>query len=304
VAAAPKSIVSMWSATVRRELSEAVPSAPMPRDVREVIVTDLDGTLWGAEGRAGPRTRAAVTSLTASGLSIVAATARRARAAAQLLEANELSLPIVALDGALGVTADGRRSFFSPFAECDGRKALSVFRAHGLGPCVYVDEPGIDVILDAVPSTCPRHVESLAGRYRTADLEHTAATQPVIAFSVLGRPLTAIADAAGDLADLGATVDLVPERRWPGWGLTVKAPGVSKWAGMLRLLGGAPRRVLAVGDGTNDLPLLERADVPVVVAGSRAAAALPDARVIPAPEADGWAALVELVRDVGFCRAR
>ena len=81
---------------------------------------------------------------------------------------------------------------------------------------------------------------------------------------------------------------------WPEWGLTVMAPGVSKWAGVLvfcAAAGRSPADVVAVGDGSNDVPMLRAAGRALTVAGSRAAALLPALETIPPPERDGWAAL-------------
>lgn len=77
------------------------------------------------------------------------------------------------------------------------------------------------------------------------------------------------------------------------------APGVSKWAGVQSFctaVGADPGAVLAVGDGSNDVPMLRSAAWPLAVAGSRAAAFLPDVPTIAAPEDDGWAAIPVLLR--------
>jgi hydroxymethylpyrimidine pyrophosphatase-like HAD family hydrolase len=86
---------------------------------------------------------------------------------------------------------------------------------------------------------------------------------------------------------------------WPDWGLTVMAPGVSKWAGVrsyCEVTGRSPADVLAVGDGSNDVPLLRHAAWPLTVAASRAAALFPQAPTIPAPAFDGWAQIPGLLR--------
>jgi hydroxymethylpyrimidine pyrophosphatase-like HAD family hydrolase len=74
--------------------------------------------------------------------------------------------------------------------------------------------------------------------------------------------------------------------------------GISKWSGIAAFCAAAgipADAVLAVGDGTNDVAMLERAARPVVIAGSRAAARVPRAEAIAPPERDGWAALAARV---------
>jgi hydroxymethylpyrimidine pyrophosphatase-like HAD family hydrolase len=83
-----------------------------------------------------------------------------------------------------------------------------------------------------------------------------------------------------------------------GMTLTVRPPGISKWQGVLAWCadqGLDPDRVLAVGDGQNDVELLEAARVACVVAdGCDAALALADHVLDPA-DAGGWAAVLDQV---------
>jgi len=264
-----------------------------------LVVTDLDGTLWGRDGVAGPATRAAVAELRGGGHPVLAATARRIRGARALLDANELPLPVVGLNGAVGEHPDGTRFHAATFAPAAAGRALAAFTAHGLAPCVYVLEHEVDVVLPPEPSTHPGHQASLAGVARTADPAAVIAAQPVFAFSVLGRPEALLRPVAAVLDAEGFGLDIAPEPIWPEWGLTVMAPGVSKWAGVeayCAATGADPGAVLAVGDNTNDVPLLGAAAWPLTVAGSRAAALLPAAATIPPPAADGWAEIPALVR--------
>lgn len=264
-----------------------------------LVVTDLDGTLWGRDCIAGPATRAAVAELRAAGHPVLAATARRPRGARELLAANALPLPLVGLNGAVGERPDGTRFHAAHFAPEAAARALAAFTAHGLAPCVYVLERDVDVVLPPVPSTHPGHQASLAGVVRTADPAAVIAAQPVFAFSVLGRPEERLRPTATALEAEGFGFDLAPEPVWPDWGLTVMAPGISKWAGVVAYcaeVGEDPAAVLAVGDNSNDLPLLRAAAWPLTVAGSRAAALLPAAPTIPPPAAQGWAELPALLR--------
>ena len=264
-----------------------------------LVVTDLDGTLWGRDCIASPATRAAVSELLASGHPVLAATARRPRAARALLDANDLPLPVVGLNGAAGVRPDGTRFHAVPFAPETAARALAAFAAHGLRPCVYVLEPDVDVVLPPDASTHPEHQASLAGVTRVADPAATVAAQPVFAFSVLGRPEPLLRPVAEALDAAGFGPDHAPEPVWPDWGLTVMAPGVSKWAGVLaycEAAGVPPSSVLAVGDGSNDVPLLREAALPLTVAASRAAALYPDAATIAPPALDGWAEIPALLR--------
>jgi hydroxymethylpyrimidine pyrophosphatase-like HAD family hydrolase len=264
-----------------------------------LVVTDLDGTLWGRDCVAGPATRAAVAELRDAGHPVLAATARRPRGARALLAANDLPLALVGLNGAVGELPDGRRFHAVAFAPEAAARVVAAFTAHGLAPCVYVLERDVDVVLPPAPSTHPGHQASLAGVVRTAEPAAVVAAQPVYAFSVLGRPEELLRPVAAALEADGFGLDLAPEPVWPDWGLTVMAPGVSKWAGVVAYcaeVGEDPAAVLAVGDNTNDVALLREAAWPLTVAGSRAAALLPAAPTIPPPASEGWAEIPALLR--------
>ena len=272
--------------------------------IAPLVVTDLDGTLWGRDCVASPATRAAIAELQADGVPVLAATARRIRGARQLLDGSALALPVVGLNGALGRYPDGTGFHAVPFAPEAAAEALAAFEAGGLPPCVYVSEPDVDVVLPADPASHPGHLESLHGVTRTADLAATVASQPVYAFSVLGRPERDLAPVAVALDAAGFGFDCAPEPIWPGWGITAMAPGVSKWAGVLAFcaaVGCSPDDVLAVGDNTNDVPMLEAAAWPLAVAGSSAARLLPEVPTIEPPARDGWAEIPALLRRRARC---
>ena len=245
-----------------------------------LVVTDLDGTLWGRDCVASPATRAAIAELQADGVPVLAATARRVRGARLLLDGSALA----AAGGRAQRRArpvPGRHGL--PRRPVPARAAAArARRVRGGGP------PAVRVRGRAATSTSscpptPRRTRATSSRShgvtRTADLAATVATEPVYAFSVLGRPERDLAPVAVALDAAGFGFDCAPEPIWPGWGITAMAPGVSKWAGVLAFcaaVGCSPDDVLAVGDNTNDVPMLEAAAWPLAVAGSSAARLLPE----------------------------
>ena len=77
-----------------------------------------------------------------------------------------------------------------------------------------------------------------------------------------------------------------------------RPPGVSKWSGVLAYCaeqGIDPGRVLAVGDGANDLELLDAAAVACVVATAPPAVLARADHLIGPPASGGWAAVLDLV---------
>jgi hydroxymethylpyrimidine pyrophosphatase-like HAD family hydrolase len=262
----------------------------------ELVVTDLDRTLW-AEERIHDRTLAALAELEIRGVPLLVATGRRHRSARAGLVRAGLHLPAVVLDGAMGRDRDGRAFHDATFHAADAEGVLEAFLNAGLEPAVYVDRAGVEVVVGDAPSTHPEHLRYIGAGLARDDLRRVVAREPVYAFAVMGGEGPAVRAAAAAVGDAGQP--WVSEGTLlPGTHVSVRPPGVSKWAGVLSWCadqGIDPAHVLAVGDGENDLELLEAARVSCVVSdGCEAALALADHVIGPAEEG-GWDAVLHLL---------
>ena len=266
----------------------------VPTDI-SLVVTDLDGTLWDADERVHQRTVAALQELAGRRLPLLVATGRRLRSARGSLARHGLSPPAVLLDGAMGLHLEGGRRFHeSCFTSADATAVLAVFSSVDLSPALYVDRPGVDVVIGAQPSTHARHVEHIGEWLSRRDLDEVVATEPVYSFMVVDADPERLARVAGNLGGAGSAV-LTRNPFLGGSTITVRPPQTSKWEGVASYCaaeGLDPERVLAVGDGENDLELLGNAAVSCVVRdGCDAALALADHVIDPAREG-GWAAIL------------
>jgi hydroxymethylpyrimidine pyrophosphatase-like HAD family hydrolase len=266
----------------------------------QLVVTDLDGTLSDADERIHPASVRAIRALEAAGIPVLVATGRRLRMACAILEAGGLVGPAVVLDGALGVDLrDGRVFHRVAFPNPAAVQVLDAFAAAGLSPCVYVDRPGVDLVVGEHPSTHPDHLARALPWAATDDLARVAATESVYAFTVVGRPapvLEPVLRAVGRAGSASIVHDLV----YGGCTLQVRPPGISKWSGVLAFCaerGIDPGRILAVGDGANDVELLEGAAIACAVATAAPAALARADHVIDPPATGGWAAVLDLVGD-------
>ena len=103
----------------------------------------------------------AVRDLEAAGIPVLVATGRRLRMAWTVLEAGGLAGPAVVLDGALGLDLrDGQVFHQVAFPSAAAARVLAAFGTAGLSPCVYVERPGVDLVvgdytLDQPPATWP-----------------------------------------------------------------------------------------------------------------------------------------------------
>lgn len=265
-----------------------------------LVATDLDGTLWGPDQVIPALHGQAVHELGRRGVTVLLATSRRPRMVRPRIEEAGILLPAVLANGSLGIDfRNGQRFHEARFDPVDAVAVLAAFRGAGLDPCVYVEDPAVDLLVSERPSTCPAHLANLGRLWSVADLDRAVAALDVYAFMVLGLPRERLQVAADRLTALGTEVVLSPEPGYGGFGLYANPPGVSKWSGVeafCRLAGIVPHEVLAVGDGENDLPMLARAGVAVAVAGGSPRALAAADHVIGPPSEHGWASLLELVR--------
>jgi HAD superfamily hydrolase (TIGR01484 family) len=265
----------------------------------DLVVTDLDGTVWHTDDDIPEVAVAALREVVQRGVHLLIATGRRLASTRAPLARVGLTPPAVVLNGALGVDlATGERFHRAPFPRAQAEAALAAFRSVGLEPVVYVDHPTVDVFLDPRPATNPGHVASLGDTAATDDLARVAAEEAVLGFSMIGVPHAdgvAARDALGDVVE----VHLDRSLDYAGLAsLTVAPLGQSKWDGVVaycRARGLDTDRVLAVADGPNDVELLDAAAVRAVPAVAHPVALERADHVIPAAADGGWAEVLALL---------
>src|SRR5919206_2914206 len=154
---------------------------PRGNGALQLVVTDLDGTLSDAAERIHPASVRAIRDLEAGGIPVLVATGRRLRMACAVLEAGGLaSGPAVVLDGALGLDlGDGRVFHQAAFPAPAARQVLAAVAAAGLSPRVYVDRPGVDLVVGEHPSTHPGHLARARPFVEVDDLARVGETEPV-----------------------------------------------------------------------------------------------------------------------------
>ena len=265
----------------------------------QLVVTDLDGTLSDAAERIHPASVRAIRDLEAAGIPVLVATGRRLRMACAVLEAGGLTGPAVVLDGALGLDLrDGRVFHQVAFPPPAARQVLDAFGAAGLSPCVYVGRPGVDLVVGEHPSTHPDHLARARPFVEVADLARVVETEPVYAFAIVGRPPALLEPVLAGPGPLGGSASIIADLIYGGSTLQVRPPGVSKWSGVLAYCaeqGIDPGRILAVGDGANDLELLDGAAVACVVDTAPPAVLARADHLIGPPASGGWAAVLGLI---------
>lgn len=264
----------------------------------DLVVTDLDGTLWELPESTPEVTVRAVDTLAERGVPLLVATGRRRASTQRPLAQLGLTPPAVMLNGALGVDlASGDRFHLGGFSSQQAATVLASFLDAELHPVVYVDTDDGAVRVSSSPSTHPDHLASFGADVFTDDLHRVCADEHVLGFSVLGIDAQ-LAIGLGEALDGVAAPHVAPDRGYGNHAITVAPLGDSKWDGIEAFCaseGLDAQRVLVIGDGPNDIEMLERAAVAVVPADGHAGA-LAQADHVCARAADGgWAELLDLV---------
>ncbi len=276
-------------------------------NTRTLYVSDMDGTLLGADSCVSERSRRIISDLTEQGALITVATARTPATVQPLLAGVEMAPPAVVMTGAALWTRRGARGSFSRVCYMDAADVAAVMEvcaACDIHPFAYTMGPDggvLDVYHDAAAMN--RAEQSFYDQRRHLRLKrfHTGRALPgeargrTILFCALGRLDDTDAAASILRERTGCAVQSYPDVVLSGAGvLEVFAPGVSKARAIeeVRAATGAERLVV-FGDNLNDLPMFAAADVAVAVEN-----ALPEVReaadvVIGPNTADSVARFIE-----------
>ena len=264
----------------------------------ELVVTDLDGTLWFGHEEIHEATVAAWGELEGRGIPILVATGRRVASTRGPLARLGFAPPAVMMNGAVAIDLRTDDRFLRhQYATEDAVKTLAAFRAVGVEPCVYVDHPDFDVFVGDHPSTHPQHLRGLGASAERADLETVVGTIPVLMFGIVGHAEEPLAELASALAGT-AVAHVAGSDMYGAHSCTATPIGLSKWTGVEAFCARAgldPERVLAIGDGPNDLELLGGAAVAVVPADGHDVALQVADHVVGSPRDGGWAEILDLI---------
>lgn len=230
---------------------------------------------------------------------VIAASGRRPASIKRVFSQNDLMLPAVCLDGALGRDLAANEDFHQAgFATDVAVAVLDGLLSIGLEPVVNIATgDDRDCVLGPEPSTHPDHVAFIRHWHRRGDLHHAVHEQTVLGFGFCGLPKDVRRQCESVLPE-GLDLTSGPDPQYGGYGLTVRPPGVSKWSGVAAYCARHDideHRVLAVGDGHNDRELLANAAIPCAITGGDPELTDTADHLIAPPATGGWAEIVELI---------
>jgi Cof subfamily protein (haloacid dehalogenase superfamily) len=263
--------------------------------VVEAFACDLDGTLLGRDGVLRPRTRAAIARARDAGVPVLVATGRMFRSVAPYLEEVSIDEPVVCYQGAAVVDPpSGEFLLHEPLDLDVAREAIAALDELGFSPNVYVD----DQLYVARETEYSRAYSAF---------QHLPVTEVGDLLAWLDRPPTKLVQVADP--ELIAEIRPGLEQRFDGrmfittslpYMLELGNPSVTKGSGIAfaaAQLGIDLDRVVAFGDGENDVELLEVAGTGVAIeTGHPRLLAIADA-TCPGPDGEGVASVIEAVLD-------
>ncbi|HEU5425046.1 MAG TPA: HAD family hydrolase [Nitrolancea sp.] len=271
--------------------------------MRRLLALDIDGTLLDPSDIVTPVVRAAIAEARAQDVAVALATGRRLRSTRRVVEELGIQLPLVLSNGALiwdsAAEAPLREAIFTPELIA---AALEASLAAGLAPILLQGPLHGERIV--VPAGEPLEQYARAFGRAWLDVEAVPAaslpqTAEVLTIDLFGphRPVRAVTDG---LAARGLSIFHTGPHQVGGvahlWAANIHMSGVSKAAAVARLaadLGLTMADVVAVGDGENDLPLLEAAGIGVAMGNAAPEVRARADAVVRGHDADGVAEAIE-----------
>lgn len=261
----------------------------------QIIALDVDGTLLTSAHTLSPRVRRAVRAARSRGIHIALATGKLLVSVAALVEELGLSGPQITCNGAVTVDAAGGApvAFVALDApECWDTLAALRAAAPDLGIAWYTP--------DAIYTDAPHGpLDAVLAAYHEPPLRHVArldASLPTPAkFLITGSPERLASVRAAIAPRLGSAVQVIGTT--PDF-LEMMHPRATKGEALravMRLLDVPRQRVLALGDGENDLALIEAAGCGVAMANAIPALRQRAAHVTASNDEDGAALVIEAV---------
>ena len=260
-------------------------------DNQQLLVTDLDGTLWFNGELCHQKSLKAFEQIQNNGVTILIATGRRFRIVADTFAKFGWRVPCLLLNGSLCYDfAIQKRLFSVGFSHKESIEILKIFDKYGLSPTLYADD---SYVYACNPTTSKGHLEAIGpDLIMVPDLDSYLQRLDIRNFCILGMPKENLEEVSKDLSDSGfANPSLYKDQIFDDYSLTVQPFNISKWSGIIQwceYTNFSPSRIVTVGDAGNDIEMLTHADTSIVVTGAEKRLIDIADHVIPPPDIGGW----------------
>ena len=250
--------------------------------ITDLFVSDVDHTLLDDEGTLSSYSRTTLNRLLAQGLRFTVASARSCASLRHLLAGLELSLPVIEFNGAfVSDLATGRHHLVHALAPAVATDLWALLQASGHVPFVSTFDGSADrLYYDRMANAGMSWYLDDRRRHRDPRLRRLADLRDglrdqVVCLTLIGRrgELLALREAVRRRHEQAVRTYCFENAYSPGWfWLTVHDTRATKERGVAALLRLRPElrgcRLVAFGDGANDIGLLQAADVGLAVANA------------------------------------
>ena len=232
---------------------------------RTLYVTDLDGTLLGSDQKVSSYSCSVINDLVARGMIFSYATARSMITARKATVGLNAQMPLIVYNGTFVIdNVTGKRLISNTFSAVEAAELLEILQAHDIAPLVYSlqsDFEKFSYIPSAVSPGLRRFLNSRQGDVRDNPVSSVAdlSLGEVYYFTNIDEPskLIPVYESIRDRYNCMYQKDVYSDDMW----LEILPKAASKASAILQVkeFYGCDR-IVAFGDGLNDLPMFEIAD--------------------------------------------
>lgn len=279
----------------------------------DILAIDLDGTLLNGSGALDPETRPLLDELRRRGCEIVVSTGRTHSESVRFLEALDLDGVMIGSAGAVtSEVATGRTIDRNVIPDEILRGMLDGLLSHGhlIQLLQDVSSASHEYVLLGEASPHPattwwleHHGVSYtrSSSLEGLDLSHVLRANVITDGHDLGRMVEEMTDAFGEALVVRHWQAVTDVNSRDAWMLEIFDRGVDKWSaleGLLARRGSSPSEVVAIGDGLNDVGMLEGAGLGIAMGQAGASLrAVADEVVSPRDEGGLAEALSLILKD-------
>jgi Cof subfamily protein (haloacid dehalogenase superfamily) len=257
----------------------------------KLIAIDLDGTLLNSHHQLTDRTKHTLRKAIAAGIQVVIATGKTRYSAREAISELALQTPGVYLQGLMICNSDGSIRHQQPISPDVVRDVAAFARSRGLSMAAY---SGGDILTEqrnthtdrliAYHEPVPTEIASYETALETRPMNKLLLIDTVDSCTEARQALAPLLE--GRATQVQALADM----------LEILPPGASKGVGLRWLLddlGIAPEQVMAIGDGENDIEMLQMVGIGVAMGNANPLAKAAADYVVASNDEDGVAEAVE-----------
>jgi Cof subfamily protein (haloacid dehalogenase superfamily) len=244
-----------------------------------LVVSDIDGTLLDEQGTLTAKTRRVVQRVQWAGIRVALATSRRWTGAHPVAQALGLRGPLIIYDGIQTRSFPSGEVIAEECLDSDlAGQAAQLMTEHHLQPIFQYSNPQVERLVVGKPHESPdselytaRYLSTFSSQVQEVPLEELVSSPPSPLRMVAFGAYEQLISVSAELDQLKCGWQVLPHGSYGAAELTVFARGASKGAAtqsLCRKLGILPEEVFAIGDGLNDITLLQLAGLGVAMANA------------------------------------